>query len=63
MRLPSRLFPLGDLAGNLLGGWLGVAAVGSWLAGRHAFGSLGVLTAGVAATVALFAVIASRARR
>jgi predicted MFS family arabinose efflux permease len=44
-------------------GWLGAAAVGGWLVGRHGFGSLGVLTAGVAARGALFAVIASRARR
>jgi DHA1 family inner membrane transport protein len=44
-------------------GWLGAASVGGWLVGRHGFGSLGVLTAGVAATGALLAVIASRARR
>lgn len=44
-------------------GWLGATALGGWLVGRHGFGSLGVLTAGVAATGALLAVVAWRARR
>jgi DHA1 family inner membrane transport protein len=44
-------------------GWLGATALGGWLVGRHGFGSLGILTAGVAAMGALLAVVAWRARR
>jgi predicted MFS family arabinose efflux permease len=44
-------------------GWLGAAALGGWLVGRHGFGSLGALTAGVAGAGALLAVVAWRARR
>jgi predicted MFS family arabinose efflux permease len=43
-------------------GWLGAAALGGWLVGRHGFGSLGVLMAGVSGAGALLAVLASRAR-
>ena len=59
-----------EVRGALLGlnvtmssvGWLGATALGGWLVGRHGFGSLGVLTAGVAGTGALLAVVAWRAR-
>jgi hypothetical protein len=44
-------------------GWLGAAALGGWLVGRHGFGSLGALTAAAAGAGALLAVIAWRARR
>jgi predicted MFS family arabinose efflux permease len=44
-------------------GWLGAAALGGWLVGRHGFGSLGVLTAAAAGAGALLAVVASRTRR
>ena len=61
----------GEVRGAILGlnvtmssvGWLGAAALGGWLVGLHGFGSLGVLTAGVAGAGALLAVIAWRARR
>jgi DHA1 family inner membrane transport protein len=43
-------------------GWLGAAALGGWLVGRHGFGSLGVLMAAVSCAGALLAVLASRAR-
>jgi predicted MFS family arabinose efflux permease len=43
-------------------GWLGAAALGGWLVGRHGFGSLGVLMAGVSCAGTLLAVLASRAR-
>ena len=43
-------------------GWLGAAALGGWLVGRHGFGSLGVLMAGVSGAGALLAVFAARAR-
>jgi predicted MFS family arabinose efflux permease len=44
-------------------GWLAATALGGWLVGRHGFGSLGVLTAGVSCAGALFAVLAWRVRR
>jgi predicted MFS family arabinose efflux permease len=60
-----------ELRGTILGlnismssiGWLGAAALGGWLVARYGFAGLGVLTAGVAGTGALLAVIAWRARR
>ena len=42
-------------------GWLTATAVGGWLAARHGFGSLGVMTAAVSSVGALFAVAAWRA--
>jgi DHA1 family inner membrane transport protein len=61
----------GEVRGVVLGlnmtmasiGWLGAAALGGWLVGRHGFGSLGVLTAIAAAAGAALAAIAWRARR
>jgi predicted MFS family arabinose efflux permease len=60
-----------ELRGTILGlnismssvGWLGAAALGGWLVARYGFAGLGVLTAGVAGTGALLAVIAWRVRR
>jgi predicted MFS family arabinose efflux permease len=43
-------------------GWLGAAALGGWLVARHGFGSLGILTAAVAFTGAVLALVAWRTR-
>jgi len=60
-----------EVRGTILGfnitmssiGWLGAAALGGWLVGRHGFASLGVLTAVAAMAGAALAAWGWRARR